>query len=270
MMDIINPKQVVLFPELMVDMDLPSITTLPEYDRALQNFIKMSDFGAFIELNVAGMEKSFSFSLNELQVPRRYRQSRQDSNSPVYHLFPATIRNHLNRLKYDARSFFNRTNSVKTSYGYFLLRQYFYLWDLHRKNFKSNVIEYLQQEIGELRYQKYFTSSWNEAVDWLRTGIKRKYHHLLPAADIAQIRKDRERLNAVNMTISHLDREEPDYFYNCFVLKTAHIPTDLEDYINGISIFSTFKTIHLEQLKKTEINSLEDLLEFFSTLPQQS
>ncbi|MFH1250560.1 MAG: hypothetical protein V1715_05620 [bacterium] len=270
MMDTINPKQAVLFPDLMADLDLPSITTLPEYDKALRNFIKMSDFGAFIELNVSGMEKSFSFSLNELQIPRRYRQTRQDSSSPVYHLFPATIRNHLNRLKYDARSFFNRTNSVKTSYGHFLLRQYFHLWDLHRKYFMSNVVEYLQQEIGEQRYQKYFTGAWSEAVSWLRTGIKRKYHHLLPSADIAQIRRDRERLNSVNMTISHLDREDPDYFQNCFILKTVHIPIDLADYINGISIFSTFKTIHLEQLKKTDIDSLEDLLEFFNTLPQQS
>jgi len=269
-MDTINPKQTFLFPDLMADMDLPSITTLPEYDKALRNFIKMSDYGAFIDLNVSGIEKSFSFSLNELQVPRRYRQTRQDSSSPVFHLFPATIRNHLNRLKYDARSFFNRTNSVKTSYGHFLLRQYFHLWDLHRKNFMSNVVEYLQQEIGERRYQKYFIGAWNESTRWFRTGIKRKFHHLLPAANIELIRKDRERLNRVNMTISHLDREDPDYFLNCYILKTVHIPTDLSDYINGISVLSTFKTIHLEHLKNTEFDSLEDLLDFFNDLPQQS
>ncbi|MDO9548914.1 MAG: hypothetical protein Q7J65_08140 [Candidatus Marinimicrobia bacterium] len=269
MMDTINIKQTVLFPDLMADMDLPSITTLPEYDKALQNFIKMSDYGAFIDLNVSGIEKSFSFSLNELQIPRRYRQTRQDSSSPVFHLFPATIRNHINRLKYDARSFFNRTNSVKTLYGHFLFRQYFHLWDQHRKNSMANILDYLKQEIGDQRYQKYFTGAWNEAVGWLRTGIKRKYHHLLPSSNIELIRIERERLSRVNMTISHLDREDQDYFLNCLILKTVHVPTELSDYINGISVSSTFKTIHLEHLKYTNIDSLEDLLEFLNTLPQQ-
>jgi len=270
MINIMNPKQTALFPDLMDDLDLPSITTQPEYDRALRNFITMSDYGAFIELNVSGIEKSFSFSLDELQIPRRYRQRRQDLGTPVFHLFPPSIRNHLNRLKYDIRSFFNRTNSIKTSFGYFLFRQYFPLWDRHRKGFMSNIVAYLQQEVGEQRYQKYFESAWNGAVKLLRTGIKRKYHHLLPYADLELIRKERIRLQDANMTISHLDREDQDFFFHCLILKTLHIPTSLADYIKGISVLSAFKTIHLEHLKNTDIESIEDLLEFFNTLPQNS
>lgn len=269
-MEILNPKQTVLFPDLISDVDLPSISTLPEYDKAIQNFIKLSDFGAFVELNVTGIEKSFSFSLNELHVPRRYRQSRRDMSSPVFHLFPASVRNHLNRLKYDARSFFNRTNSIKTTFGYFLLRQYFQMWDRHRKAFKENIVNYLQTEIGDRRYQKYFTTAWNEAATFLKTGVKRKFRHLIPSADVETIRTERDRLSRVNMTISHLDYEDQNYFQNCFIIKTLHIPVDLEDYINGISIRSTFTTIYLEHLKNIDIEKRDDLLEFLHSLRQEN
>lgn len=265
-----DPKQTVLFPELLSDLDLPSITTLPDYDKALENFIKMSDFGAFIELNIAGLEKSFSLSFDELHVPRRYRQRRQDANSPIFYLFPTDVRNHLNRLKYEARAFFNKTNSVKTGFGYFVFRQYFHLWDLHRQKFTSNLFDYLRLEIGEKRYQRYFLSAWNDAVKWTRLGIKRKFHHLLPPADIELIQNRQQRFRAVNLTISQLDREDQDHLLNCLILKTLHIPPNLPDYIDGISVLSTFKTIHLEHLKNISIESLEDLLEFLNTLPKQS
>ena len=269
-MDLLNPKQTVLFPDLIADIDLPSITTLPEYERAIKNFIKISDFGAFIELNVSGIEKSFSLSLNELRVPQRYRLSHDNIISPAFHLFPAPVRNHLNRLKYDARAFFNRTNSIKTIFGYFLLRQYFHLWDQHRKDYKNSVVNYLQNEIGEKRYRQFFVNIWNEAVHFLQSGIKRKFHHMIPMADIDLIRAERERLERTKMSVSQLDHEDPDYFFKCLAIKTLHIPIDLKDYIQGILIYSTFTTVHLEHLKKTKIETREDLLEFLTTIQQKS
>lgn len=265
-----NPKQTVLFPELMSARDLPSITTLPEYDKALENFIKMSDYGAFIELNIAGLEKSFSLSYDELRIPRRYRQSRSNVSSPIFHLFPNTIHNHFRRLRYEARSFFNKTNSVKTGFGYFLFRPYFYLWDQHLKEFTDDLFDYLRLEIGEKGYQKYYTQLWDEAVKWLRSGLKRKFHHLLPAVDIDLIQNRMTRFRELNLTISQLDPEDRDYFLNCLILKTPHIPTNLPDYMDGISVLSTFKTIHLEHLKNISIETLEDLLELLHTLPTQS
>ncbi len=267
MVKIFNPHQTVLFPDLITGSELPSITTLPEYDCALQNFIKMSDFGAFIELNVVGIEKSYSISLNELPIPRRYRSHHNDASSPVFHLFPLTVRNHLSRLKYDTRSFFNKNNSIKTSFGYFLFRQYFHLWDLHRNQFLSNISDYLNQEIGEQHYQKYFKNVWRDGTSWMQPFIKRKFQHLLPASEINTIQHRRERLQGAGTTISQLDQETPDFFLNCFILKTMHIPINLSDYIHGISIQSTFKTIHLEHLKNMEIENFEDLLTLFETLP---
>ena len=266
MSKVFNPQQTVLFPGLVTGSDLPSITTLPEYDTAIQNFIKMSDYGAFIELNVVGIEKSYSLSLNELQIPRRYRKQQRDIASPIFHLFPSIVRNHLGRLKYDARSFFNKNNSVKTSFGYFLFRQYFYLWDSHRKQYLANFSDYLNREIGEKHFQKYYKSVWSEGTEWLRPFIRRKYQHHLPPAEINTIQRRRERLQAAGSTISQLDRDAPDFFLNGFILKTMHIPITLADYIDGINIQSTFKTIHLEHLKNMAIEDFEDLLALFETL----
>lgn len=268
MVKIFNPKQTVLFPDLYPDLDLPSITTLPEYDNALKNFIKISDVGAFIELYFTGLDKSYSISLSELQIPRRYRKSRHDANSPAFHLFPLSIRNQLNRFRYDARSYFNKTNSIKTSFGYFLFRQYFHLWDTHKKQFLTNVSEYLNREIGEKRYREYFKKIWSSGSIWLKEHIKRRFHHLLPPYDLALIDAKRVQLQNANSTISQLDREDPDYFLHCFILKTMHIPINLDGYIDDISILSTFKTIYLEQLKNVEIESIDDIFNLLENFPQ--
>ncbi len=268
MVKIFNPKQTVLFPDLYPDLDLPSITTLPEYDNALKNFIKISDVGAFIELYFTGLDKSYSISLSELQIPRRYRKSRHDANSPAFHLFPLSIRNQLNRFRYDARSYFNKTNSIKTSFGYFLFRQYFHLWDTHKKQFLTNVSEYLNREIGEKRYREYFKKIWSSGSIWLKEHIKRRFHHLLPPYDLALIDAKRVQLQNANSTISQLDREDPDYFLHCFILKTMHVPINLDGYIDGISILSTFKTIYLEQLKNVEIESIDDIFNLLENFPQ--
>jgi len=262
-----NPNQTVLFPELFSDHDLPSITTLPEYDNALRNFIKISDFGAFLEINFIGIDKSYSISPHEIQIPRRYLAVKTDTGSPVLHLFSTNIRNHLNRLKYDVRSFFNKTNSIKTSFGYFLFRQYFHLWDRHKQQFMSNLSDYLNLEIGATVYQNYYIHIWSEGSHWLKDHLKRKYRHLLPPNDLNLIEKKRSQLQKTSVTLSQLDRDDPEYFFHCLVLKTAHIPIRLSDYIDGIAIHSTFKTIHLEHLKDIDIETIEDitrLLESFS------
>ncbi len=52
MSDKTDPRQIALFPELSKNAAIPSITTLPAFDKALNNLIKISDMGAFIELKI--------------------------------------------------------------------------------------------------------------------------------------------------------------------------------------------------------------------------
>ena len=52
-----DPGQIALFPELSKHASIPSITTLPAFDKALSNLIKISDMGAVIELKIGGLER---------------------------------------------------------------------------------------------------------------------------------------------------------------------------------------------------------------------
>lgn len=262
-----NPKQTVLFPDLFEYYDLPSITTLPEYDFAIQNFIKLADFGAFIELNTQGIDKSYSLSLGELQIPKRFLQTQQDAVSPTFHLFPVEIRNQLQRLKYEARTFFNRQNSIKTSFGYFLFRQYFHSWDRHKRATREKIIDFLQSEIGNRAYQEFFQNIWNQGAEWLKARLKRKYQRLVPVSNLANIRHKRSLLEGANTSLYQLDRDDPDFLYYCLLLKTEHIPIELSEYTAGIAILSTFKTIYLEHLKGTKIETIEDIHQLLKTLP---
>lgn len=265
----LNPYQIPLFPGLFTDIEVPSITTLPEFDQALKNFIKLSDFGAFIELNIVGIDKSYSLNLNELQIPRRYLVSRNETGSPVFHLFSAPVRKQLNRLKYEVRSFFTKSNSLKTSFGYFLFRPYFHLWDFHKRQFQTNVSDYLRQEVGEQTYQKYFLQSYMLGINWLKNHLRKKFYHLLPVDDLKVIYAKRSRLQKVNVTLSQIDHEDPDYLLNGFLLKTMHLPIALEDYIQGIAVLSRFKTIHLERLRNVEIDTIEDIAALITNIPQK-
>ena len=54
-----NPNQMVLFPELFEDTPLPPITSMPDFDNALDNLVRLADFGAFIEFTFHGIDKSY-------------------------------------------------------------------------------------------------------------------------------------------------------------------------------------------------------------------
>ena len=58
-----DPRQIALFPELSKHASIPSITTLPAFDKALSNLIKISDMGAFIELKIGGLERLYTLNI---------------------------------------------------------------------------------------------------------------------------------------------------------------------------------------------------------------
>jgi len=106
-----NPSQLSIFPELSGDVSSPSIATIPEFDNALGNLIKMSDLGAFIQINIHGIDKSYSLNLNELHIPPEFLQ--KDTAPVTIHLFTQEIKNELKKLTYEVKSFFNRGNSCR-------------------------------------------------------------------------------------------------------------------------------------------------------------
>lgn len=262
-----DPNQTVLFPELFEELSIPPITSLPDFDNALENLVRIADFGAFIQLNFQGIDKSYSLSLNELRIPNKYLVKNPEPISPIFHLFPGSVMHNINRMKYELRSFFNRNNSIKTPFGYFLFRNYFRKWDAHTQDVSDSIMGFLRSEVGEESYKSCFERIWTGGCNWLHS-ILRKAHPYLSVLDysIENYDSDLQRLEEAGKTLFLLDRESPEFLIHSLILKTAHIPLRLSDYEKGISILSTLKTIHLEYLKDVNIESVEDIHHLVQTL----
>lgn len=154
--------QLALFPELFRTPSLPSISTLPEFDKALDNLIRMSDLGAFISINVHGLDKSYSVHIRELEIQPEFLQNgRGDAVSQTYYLFPVHIRHQLRKLTYEVRSFLNSRNSFKTSFGYFLYRPYFRIWKKYVDEQKSHIERFLSDSLRGREYGKHFLTAVN-------------------------------------------------------------------------------------------------------------
>ncbi|MDD5765439.1 MAG: hypothetical protein PHW79_04185 [Candidatus Marinimicrobia bacterium] len=270
MAKVFNPKQTVLFPELFEDAFLPSITTLPDFDQALENFVRLSDFGALIDLNFHGIDKSYSLRLDEIQIPPKYLKSQTENQSPVFNLFSADVRNRINRMKYDVRSFFIRTNHLKTPYGYFLFRKYFHKWDVHKKNKIEGLREYFTNEIGEAAYREYFQRLWRSGIDWIKSNLAEIHPYILTVDPDKELPTERKNLRNAGTTTYQLDRNDRDLIVRFLILKIMHVPETLAEYTDGISILSMFKTIHLDYLKDVKIESIEDIEQLFQSIPQNN
>ncbi len=99
----------------------------------------MSDLGAFIQINILGIEKVYSLNLYELKIPQDFLRNDSALAPLTVHLFPQQVRNELKKLTYEVKAFFNRGNSFKTSFGYFLFRSHFPQWKAFlKKSAKSN------------------------------------------------------------------------------------------------------------------------------------
>jgi len=261
-----NPKQTVLFPDLFQDANLPSITTLPEFDRALSNFIQLADFGAFIDLSLSGIDKSFSLQLHEMRIPRRFLARGSNISSPVFHLFPQSIRNELKRFSYEVRAFFGPANSIKTPVGYFLFRNFFHRWDLHRKKVTDQIHDYLDLEIGPDRYTDSFVRMCEQGQKWILSHLKRRHLYEKKRIHLDLLIQHRNRLAEDEITISQLDRNSSNFLFDFLLLKSMHVPATFAEYAAGISIVSTFKTIHLEYLTDIQIETTDDIKDLVTNL----
>jgi pterin-4a-carbinolamine dehydratase len=255
-----DPRQLPLFPELSEHASIPSITTLPEFDRALNNLIKMSDLGAFIQLNIQGLEKVYTLNLAELDIPADFLRGDTPPSPVTIHLFPSEIRNQLKKFVYEIKSFFNNKNSFRTSFGYFLFRPHFTLWKHYLDQMKKTINDYLYRELSRGQYGKYFLSHFQQGYDFLKNiadiTAPWEFH---PKILLKDIDAQRKVLMEKQRTVHNLKPTEVDYPFELLTAKTQHVPMVLHDYITQIQISAIFKTIHLEYLADKTIQSIDDI-----------
>jgi len=260
MFDQEDPCQLSFFPELDERTSLPSISTEPEFDQALGNLIKMSDMGAFIQLNIQGLEKGYTINVKELNIPHDFLNISSAYNPLTVHLFPSALRNQLKKLTYDIKSFFNQDNSFRTSFGYFLYRSSFQSWKTFLKNQKSEIDSALSDFLSGGNFGHHF-------LDHFKQG----YNHIFSQIDIIAPWEKREQLylkdmdayrkkiNESGLTLHTLKATDIDYPFQVMVIKTSHIPTLLNQFLSQVQIHSIFKSIHLEYLSNRQIDTIEDI-----------
>ena len=254
--------QLALFPELIDSPELPSISTLPEFDRALHNLIKMSDLGAFISITVHGLDKSFSVHARELEIPEDFLlDGRGDAASQQIHLFPVSLRHQVRRLSYDVKRFFNKENSFRTPFGYFLFRPYFRIWSKFVREQEQRLTGFLTDALSGRIYGNHFLEGFETGYRFLES-IKDEtapweFSDKLLLGDLKEFRK---KIKTENLTLHSLDKTTPDFPTLAIALKTAHFPTDLVTFLKQVNIQFDFKSIHLDYLKNVEITTVDDVI----------
>jgi len=253
-----NPSQLSIFPELSGDVSAPSIATIPEFDNALGNLIKMSVLGAFIQINIHGIDKSYSLNLTDLNISSEFLQ--ENTVPLTVHLFSQEIRNELKKLTYDVKSFFNRGNSFNTSFGYFLFRSHFPSWKKYLKNGQKTIDDYISNTFSKGVYGHHFIDHFQEGYDLIKKTADVRapwiFREKILLKDIQDVRHE---LLEDGSTLSTLKQTDLDYPFQLMVLKTMHIPMVLHQYQAQVQFRSVFKTIHLDYLVDIEINTIEDV-----------
>ncbi|MFQ6676119.1 MAG: hypothetical protein ACE5LH_07210 [Fidelibacterota bacterium] len=256
--------QLSFFPDLFQSPSLPSITTLPQFDKALDNLIKMSDLGAFITITVHGVEKSYSVHSRELEIPDDFiLDEKVDTVSDTFHLFPEQIRTHLRNRAYDVKSFFNRKNSFKTPFGFFLYRPYFRIWQRFVEERKEEIDAFLTDNLKGRVYGQWFLKAFTKGYRFLETvRDDTAPWEFLPTLRLSEIRRVRKEIKDAGLTLHSLDKTIPEFPLKAVVLKTMHFPVTLNEYLNQLHIQYTFRSVHLDYLKDLNIQTVEDVRRF--------
>jgi len=255
-----DPNQIALFPEISTHAEIPSITTLPAFDKALNNLIKISNLGAFIELRISGLDRVYTINIQELDIPSDFLNKDVPTIPFSAHLFPNDFRNELKKKSYEVKSFFNARNSFKTSFGYFLFRSHFSMWKIYLEKMNKEIREKLYTELGHGKYGNFFYDHFKQGYDFIKSvadvvapwEFKKKF-------DIKDIRQRRQEIISEQIAYTSLKPTEVDYPFDLMVFKTNHIPSTLKDYVENIQISSIYKSIHLEYLADKKISSVDDI-----------
>lgn len=255
-----NPSQLSIFPEISGGLSAPSIATIPEFDKALGNLIKMSDLGAFIQINIHGIDKIYSLNLNELNIPVDFLYNNVPPAPITVHLFPRDTQKALKKLTYGVKTFFNRGNSFNTSFGYFLFRSHFPFWKTYLLEQQETLNQYLTDSLSKGIFGQYFLDHFQQGYDYIKDAAADTapwtFRDKLLLKDIQECRNN---LIENQATLSALKATDLDFPFQVLTLKTAHIPMVLHQYQSQIHIHSVFKTIHLEYLSDIDVNTIEDV-----------
>ena len=260
MFEINDPLQVTMFPELATSTSLPSITTQPEFDQALSNQIRICDLGAFVQLNISGIEKGYSLNINELGIPIDF--FRLGDPFPVLniHLFPQDVRRQLQNLVYGIKAYFNSDNSLSTAFGPFLYRHYFREWNTFLENEKELLQRTIKKMLGKRTYSRYFLDQFSQGYNLFKqaadiTAPWKFSDHLT----LSIIQEQRSELFSGNGALADLAPTDIHYPLKIMTVKTQHIPLKMVAYLKQIQIIAFFKTIHLEHLIDITIESVNDI-----------
>ncbi len=255
-----DPRQIALFPEISKHAAIPSITTLPAFDKALNNLIKISNLGAFIELKISGLERIYTINIQELDIPKDFLKKDIPTIPFSVHLFPNDFRNELKKKSYEVKSFFNARNSFKTSFGYFLFRSHFSMWKLYLEKMNKEIKEMLYHKLAQGKFGEHFLNIFMSGINHINSVAD----VIAPwdfekTIDIKMIRSRRQEMIDNQISFASLKPTEIDYPFDLIIHKTNYIPATLKDYVENIQISSIFKSIHLEYLVDKKITGIEDI-----------
>ena len=121
--------------------------------------------------------------------------------------------------------------------------------------------------MGDKQYSEHFKNIWFSGINWLASILKESHPYQIPKQfSVVKIMMERQRLLEAGKTLYQIDREMPEFLFQALILKTGHIPLTLANYVKGIVLSSTFKSIHLEYLKNAKLESIADVHQLFNTL----
>ena len=257
-----DPNQIALFPEISKHAEIPSITTLPAFDKALNNLIKISNLGAFIELRISGLDRIYTINIQELDIPSDFLSKDAATIPFSAHLFPNDFRNELKKKSYEVKSFFNTRNSFRTAFGYFLFRSHFSMWKIYLEKMNKEIKGMLYSELGHGKYGNFFYDHFKQGYDYIKSiaDVVAPWEFNKEFV-IKDIRRRRQEIISEQTAFTSLKPTEVDYPFDLMIYKTNHVPATLKDYVENIQISSIFKSIHLEYLADKKISTIEDIKE---------
>tara|TARA_Y100000590_G_scaffold404917_1_gene492822 strand:+ start:414 stop:1100 length:687 start_codon:yes stop_codon:yes gene_type:complete len=216
--------QLTLFPELADSPELPSTATLPEFDQAMHNLIKMNDLGALISVTVHGLDKSYSVHVRELEIPEDFLlDGRGDAVSQQFTLFPEPLRQQLRKLSYYIKGFFNREKSFRTSFGYFLYRPYFRIWSKFVEEQQARLEGFLTDALSGRNYGKYFQRSFEKGYRFFESICDNTAPWIFKEKlKLVYLQTCRKTIKSEKLTLHSINKTTADFPMMAIALKTMH------------------------------------------------
>ena len=111
MSELSGTKQLSLFPELSPNAGLRHMTSPAQFDSALDNLKKINEFGAFIHLDLTGINSTINLDFSEFKILDHSTEQHSLKTPFLLHLFPEDLRKELHQFHEEIHSFFTDKNS---------------------------------------------------------------------------------------------------------------------------------------------------------------